>query len=104
MANGNRKEENSMNKINWEIRFKNKTFWLALVPAVLLLVQSLAALFGYQVNFDDLNMKLIDIINAVFVVLVILGVVTDPTTDGVADSKRALQRTECAPNCNHIDE
>ena len=30
-------------KINWTVRLKNKTFWLALIPAVLLLVQAVAA-------------------------------------------------------------
>ncbi|WP_285122543.1 phage holin, partial [Lactococcus petauri] len=29
-----------MNKINWEVRLKSKTFWLAAVPAFLLLAQT----------------------------------------------------------------
>lgn len=77
-------------KINWKIRVKNKMFWLSVVPAVLLLVQSLAAPFGYKFDFGVLNQQLADIINAAFVVLAILGVVVDPTTTGVADSTQAL--------------
>lgn len=76
--------------INWQIRIKNKTFWLTLVPAVLLLVQAVSAPFGYTWDFVVLNQQLAAIINALFAVLAILGVVTDPTTKGVGDSERAL--------------
>ena len=76
--------------INWQIRVKNKTFWLTLIPAVLLLVQAVSAPFGYTWDFVVLNQQLAAIINALFAVLAILGVVTDPTTKGVGDSERAL--------------
>lgn len=79
--------------INWIVRIKNKAFWLALIPAVLLLIQVIAAPFGYEWDFVVLNEQLTAIINAVFGVLAILGVVTDPTTAGVADSKQALTYT-----------
>lgn len=64
--------------INWTVRLKNKTFWLALIPAVLLLVQVIAAVFGYQLDLGDLGNKLLDVVNALFAVLAILGIVTDP--------------------------
>lgn len=76
--------------INWRVRVKNKTFWLTLIPAVLLLVQAVGAPFGYTWDFVVLNQQLAAIINALFAVLAILGVVTDPTTKGVGDSERAL--------------
>lgn len=76
--------------INWKVRLKNKTFWLALIPAVLLLVQVVAAVFGYTLDLGDLGNKLLEVVNALFAVLAILGVVTDPTTAGVGDSKQAL--------------
>lgn len=76
--------------INWKVRIKNKTFWLTLIPAVLLLVQAVSAPFGYTWDFVVLNQQLAAIINALFAVLAILGVVTDPTTRGVGDSERAL--------------
>ena len=79
-------------KINWIIRLKNKTFWLAIIPAVLLLVQAVAAVVGIQLDFGDISEKLIAVVNAVFVVLSILGIVTDPTTEGIGDSTRALSR------------
>lgn len=77
--------------INWKVRIKNKSFWLALIPAVLLLVQAVAALFGFELDLDFLSERLLTVVNAVFVVLTILGVVVDPTTQGVADSERAMQ-------------
>lgn len=80
--------------INWTVRLKNKTFWLALIPAVLLLVQVIAAVFGYQLDLGDLGNKLLDVVNALFAVLAILGIVTDPTTAGVKDSEQAMTYTE----------
>lgn len=77
-------------KINWTVRLRNKAFWVALVPALLLLVQVVAAVFGFMLDLGDLGNKLLAVVNAVFAVLTILGVVTDPTTAGVCDSKQAL--------------
>lgn len=76
--------------INWKIRMQNKTFWLALVPAFLLLIQAVAQVFNISVDFTNLNKDLLNVINALFVVLTILGVVADPTTKGVGDSTQAL--------------
>lgn len=79
-----------MKKINWIVRIKNKAFWVALIPAILLLVQAIAAVFGLNINLGDLGDKLLTVINALFAVLAILGVVVDPTTPGAGDSERAL--------------
>lgn len=76
--------------INWKIRMQNKTFWLALVPAFLLLIQAVAQVFNVSVDFTNLDKDLLNVINALFVVLTILGVVADPTTKGISDSTQAL--------------
>lgn len=76
--------------INWTVRLKNKTFWLSLIPAVLLLVQVVAAVFGFTLDLGELGEKLLAVVNALFAVLAILGIVTDPTTAGISDSKRAM--------------
>lgn len=81
-------------KINWIVRLKNKSFWLALVPAVLVLIQVVASVFGATIDLGDLGNKLLMVVNAVFVLLSILGVVVDPTTSGVSDSTQALTYTE----------
>lgn len=83
-----------MKNINWIVRIKNKAFWVALIPTVLLLIQVVAAVFGYTLDLGDLGNKLLDVVNAVFAVLAILGVVTDPTTKGITDSDQALTYTE----------
>lgn len=80
--------------INWKVRIKNKAFWVSLIPAVLLLIQVIAAVFGYTLDLGDLGNKLLAVVNALFAVLAILGVVTDPTTAGVGDSTQALTYTE----------
>lgn len=84
--------------INWTVRIKNKAFWVALIPAVMLLIQVVAAVFGFTLDLGDLGNKLLDVVNALFSVLVILGIVTDPTTDGVGDSTQALTYTEPKKN------
>ena len=78
-------------KINWKVRIKNKVFWLALIPAQLLLAQVVAAVFGYELHIEAIGDKHTAGINALFAVLAILGVVTDPTTAGVSDSKQAME-------------
>ena len=85
-------------KINWKVRIKNKVFWLALVPAVLLLVQVVAAVFGIDLNLDALGDKLLAVVNALFAVLTILGIVTDPTTAAVSDSRQAMEYDK--PKCD----
>ena len=87
-------EQNDKNKINWKVRIKNKAFWLALIPAVLLLIQVIASVFGYTLDLGDLGNKLLAVVEALFMVLSILGIVVDPTADGVGDSKQALTYTE----------
>lgn len=83
-----------MKNINWMVRIKNKAFWLAIIPAVLLLIQVIAGVFGFTLDLGDLGNKLLDVVNAAFSVLVILGIVTDPTTAGITDSEQAMTYTE----------
>ena len=76
--------------LNWTVRFKNKTFWLSFIPAVLLLIQVVAAVFGYTLDLGGLGDRLLDVVNALFAVLALLGIVADPTTKGVGDSAQAM--------------
>lgn len=77
-------------KINWTVRLKNKHFWFALIPAVLLLIQCVLAVFGVKIDLGELGNKLLEVVEAVFVILALLGIVTDPTTKGVSDSDLAM--------------
>lgn len=79
-----------MNKINWKVRVLNKTFWLTLVPALALLLQTFLAVFGVKIELGETIDKLLVFINALFGVFIIVGIVNDPTTAGLTDSTRAL--------------
>ena len=61
--------------INWKVRLKNLNFWLA----------------GVTLPVQGVQDKLLDLINAVFGLLAILGIVNDPTTKGLGDSRRAME-------------
>ena len=80
--------------INWLVRLKNKQFWISIIPAVAFLVQTVMAVFGYTIDLSTLVGKILAVVDALFAVLVILGVVVDPTTAGVTDSKRAMTYQE----------
>ena len=76
--------------INWKVRVKNKQFWMSLIPAAALVVQAVAAVFGWELDFGTLTGKVLAVVDAVFALLVILGIVVDPTTAGIGDSERAM--------------
>ena len=80
--------------INWKVRARNRSFWLALVPAALLLVQAVLACFGVTWDYSQVSEELLGVVNALFAVLAILGVVADPTTEGIGDSEQALTYDE----------
>ena len=81
-------------KINWKVRIKNKNFWLTIIPAVLLFAQVVLAVFGVSIDVGDIGNKLIAVVDAAFVILVGLGIVTDPTTAGISDSEQAMTYEE----------
>lgn len=78
--------------INWKVRFKNKSFWLGLIGVIGTLVVQLAQLFGFDVSAlaSEWQQALVGVVTAVFGVLAVAGVVTDPTTSGVSDSTLAM--------------
>ena len=79
-------------EINWLLRLKNKATLAALIPVVLGFVYQVAAILGIAVPVtqDALMQVLLLVLNA----LVALGVVVDPTTQGIGDSSQALEYTE----------
>ena len=77
-------------KINWSVRVRNKTFWLAVIPAALLLIQAVGEALGFPLELGGLGDKLLGVVNALFALLALLGVVNDPTTQGAGDSQQAL--------------
>ena len=81
-------------QINWKVRVKNKNFWIVIIPTVLLLVQQVAKIFGYEFDFGELGNNLLSIVDTVFVILALLGIITDPTTQGISDSVLAMTYNE----------
>ena len=81
-------------KINWIVRLKNKAFWVAIIPAILLLVQQICALFGVELNIAGLSDQLIAIVGTAFSVLTLVGIVNDPTVASLSDSEQAMTYTE----------
>lgn len=75
-------------KINWKVRLQNKTWLLAMAAAVLAFVYQLLGLLGIApaVSEDQLT----QLIGLAVNVLVALGVVVDPTTEGLQDSEQAM--------------
>ena len=67
--------------INWKLRFKNKATLLAIAGTLILLVQQI----GLKLP-DNIG----DVVNTILTLLVLLGVVNDPTTAGIKDSETAL--------------
>ncbi|MGE7024440.1 phage holin [Solibacillus cecembensis] len=76
-------------KINWKVRLKHKPFLVAMFALVLLLVQQVAAIFGLDTTIY--NEQVTELFNTVLAILVAIGVVVDPTTDGTNDSIQALR-------------
>lgn len=80
--------------INWKVRFKNKRFVLAFIAALLLLIKQVAMLLGYNLNTEMFNTNINGIVDTVFLMLGLLGIVNDPTTQGFSDSEQAMKYKE----------
>ena len=76
--------------INWKVRIQSKTFWFAAISAAMLIIQPILGMFGIDIDTLVVQEELVNIVNAVFGLLVALGVVVDPTTVGLGDTERAL--------------
>ena len=75
-------------KINWKARFKNKAFILTFITLIVSFVYQMLALFDVvpAVSED----VLVNVITIIVNILATLGVVLDPTTEGISDSDRAM--------------
>ena len=83
--------------INWKVRIKNKVFWVTFIPAVLILIRAIAAVAGVELDFASLGERLLAVVESVFTILGILGIVVDPTTEGIQDSRLAMTYTDPKP-------
>ncbi|HPD88360.1 MAG TPA: phage holin [Oscillospiraceae bacterium] len=74
--------------INWKVRLRNKTWLLAAVPVTAAAIYSVLALFDIVPAVSESN--LVNALTMIVNLLAEIGIVIDPTTEGIADSKRAL--------------
>ena len=79
--------------INWKVRLKNKYFWITVIPALILVIQSAAAVFGLEVDMTSIVGKIVAAVDALFALLAVLGISVDMTTAGIGDSARAQTYT-----------
>ena len=79
-----------LNMINWKVRFKNKRFVIAFIAGLLLLIKQVSVLFGYNLNTELFSTNINNVVDAVFLLLGLLGIVNDPTTQGFSDSEQAM--------------
>ena len=68
-------------KINWKVRLQSYPFWVAVFSLIGLIVTDLGLMdLGHYEKYVD----------AILLVLVAGGIVSDPTTSGLTDSQQAL--------------
>ena len=75
-------------KINWRVRFRNKTWLLTFIAAVLTLVYRTMNILGFTLHIAQ--EQLLELATMLVGILVLLGVVIDPTTKGGSDSELAM--------------
>lgn len=80
--------------INWKVRLANPTFWMTIIPSLLIIVQMFASMFGFVIDVSTLQGQIMTIVDAIFSIVAACGVVIDHTTIGVGDSERALTYEE----------
>lgn len=79
-------------RINLKVRIKNPLFWLTIIPATATFVYSVLGCFEIVPAISE--EVLVNCLTAIITALTTLGVLVDPTTNGVGDSERALSYTE----------
>jgi phi LC3 family holin len=79
-------------KINWKVRLRNKTWVASLLALVVTFVYNMLAAFDVVPAVTE--EWVMGIISTVLTLLTALGVLIDPTTQGVADSDRAMMYVE----------
>ena len=81
-----------MKKINWQVRLKKKSFWVAIVSAVALFINNITGAFGldYSASIE----QGVSIVTSLLTLLAGLGIIVDPTTKGVRDSEKATEYTK----------
>jgi phi LC3 family holin len=79
-------------KINWKVRLRNKTWLMSIIALVITFVYDLLAMLEIVPSVTE--EWIMGIVQTALTLLTALGVLIDPTTQGVADSDRAMLYVE----------
>lgn len=81
-----------MKNLNLKIRLKNKTFIITMMTTIIAFVYQLLAQFEIvpKITQDQTLQVVMLVIN----ILAGLGILVDPTTDGIKDSERVLEKKD----------
>ncbi|CAB3280282.1 phage holin [Listeria monocytogenes] len=80
-----------MKNINWKVRFKNKTWVIAMIAALFFIVQAVLLVFNVSWDYNELLQRLITVVAGIFA---FWGLIIDPTTAGTADSELVLNKNK----------
>ena len=75
-------------KLNWKVRFKNKTWLTMFLSLIIGFIFNLLKLFEVYPPFTESTVM--NIVSQVLTFLGLIGVIVDPTTAGIEDSNRAM--------------
>lgn len=79
-------------KFNWKVRFRNKTWVGLLLAFIISFVFNMLKMFEIQTPVTE--NQVLNIVNQVLGVLGLVGILVDPTTEGIGDSDRAMTYDE----------
>ena len=76
-------------KINWKVRMQHKQFWVSLIALLIVLANQIAGIFNVDITIY--SEQVTGISETVLMILALMGIIVDPTTNGASDSMRALR-------------
>lgn len=77
--------------INWKVRLKSGPFWMGIASAVIMAVFYILNLCGVAPEIT--GSQIVDVVRLVLMIPAAIGIISDPTTKGVKDSKLAMSYT-----------
>ena len=88
-----------MKSINWKVRFKKKSFWVAIISAIALFINNITQAVG--LDYSSQVEQGVSILTSILTVLAGIGVVIDPTTAKLGDT--GIAQTYSKPRDEQVD-
>ncbi|PTJ79241.1 phage holin [Staphylococcus kloosii] len=88
-----------MKSINWKVRFKKKSFWVAIISAIALFINNMTQAVG--LDYSSQVEQGVSILTSILTVLAGIGVVIDPTTAKLGDT--GIAQTYSKPHDEQVD-